>query len=68
MDVRLVVEPERCVIRVRDNCVSFHPTQYLALHQSDDPAAHIGLRMIMGLVREAVYVNTLGLNNLTLIL
>ncbi len=30
--------------------------------------SHIGIRMIMGIVKEADYVNTLGLNNLTLVL
>lgn len=67
VDVRLVLDEDSRVIRIRDNCVSFDPTKYLELHQSDDPAAHIGLRMVMGMTKEAVYINTLGLNNLTLI-
>ena len=68
VDIRLVLEEDSQVIRIRDNCVRFDPTKYLELHRSDDPAAHIGLRMVMGMVREAAYVNSLGLNNLTLIL
>ena len=52
----------------RDNCISFDPTKYLELHQDSDPTAHIGIRMIMGMVKEADYVNTLGLNNLTLVI
>ena len=68
VDVRLVVQPEKCIIRIRDDCISFDPTKYLALHQSDDPAAHIGLRIVMGMVKEANYLNSMGLNNLTLIL
>ena len=68
VDVRLVLDEDSRVIRIRDNCVSFDPTKYLELHQSDDPAAHIGLRMVMGMTKEAFYINTLGLNNLTLIM
>ncbi len=68
IDVRVILEEDSQVIRIRDNCVGFDPTSYLELHRSDDPAAHIGLRMVMGMVREAAYVNTLGLNNLTLVL
>ena len=68
VDVRLVLEEERRVIRIRDNCVNFDPTKYLELHRSDDPSAHIGLRMVMGMVKEASYVKPLGLNNLTLVL
>ena len=68
IDVRLVLNEDTRVIRIRDNCVNFDPTKYLELHQSDDPAAHIGLRMVMGMVREARYVNSLGLNNLSLVI
>ena len=67
VDVRVVLEKDCRIIRIRDNCVSFDPTRYLELHQSDDPAAHIGLRMVMGMVKEANYVNSLGLNNLSLV-
>ncbi len=67
VDVRVVLEEDCRVIRIRDNCVRFDPTNYLELHQSDDPAAHIGLRMVMGMVKEANYVNSLGLNNLSLV-
>ena len=38
------------------------------LHSSDDPMAHIGIRMVMKMVRDATYVNSMGLNNLTLVL
>ena len=68
IDVRFVLEDGRRVIRIRDDCPSFDPTEYLKLHQSDDPAAHIGLRMVMGMVKEANYVNSLGLNSVSLVI
>ena len=70
IDVRMVVQGDRRIIRIRDNCVNFDPTKYLELHKDkeDDPTAHIGLKMVMSMVKEAEYINTLGLNNLTLIL
>ncbi len=68
VDMRLVENDDKTVLRFRDNCLSFDPTDYLKLHRDDDPVSHIGLRMTMGIVREADYVNTLGLNNLTLVL
>ncbi len=68
VDVRLVLEQKGGVIRIRDNCVNFDPTKYLELHCSDDPSSHFGLRMVMGMVKEANYVNSLGLNNLTLLI
>ena len=53
LDMRVIVENDRCVLRFRDNCVSFDPTKYLELHQDQDPIAHLGIRMIMKSVREA---------------
>ncbi len=68
VDARLVIEGERTILHIRDNCVNFDPVKYIELHRQDDPVAHIGLRMVMGMVKEASYVNSLGLNNLTLVL
>lgn len=66
VDVRLVFRKEKRVIRIRDNCASFDPTRYFELHKADDPMSHIGIRMVMKMVKSANYYNSLGLNNLTL--
>ena len=66
--MRLVLEDNDRVIRIRDNCIHFDPTRYLELHQTSDPVAHVGIRMVMRMVKEANYVNPLGLNNLTLVM
>ena len=68
VDVRILFKGDTRVIRIRDNCVNFDPVEYLKLHETDDPAAHIGIRMVMKMVKSANYVNSLGLNNLTLVL
>ena len=68
VDVRLVATTNKNILRIRDNCANFDPTEYFKLHQGTDPSAHIGLRMVMGMVKEARYVNAMGLNNLTLVL
>ncbi len=41
---------------------------YYELHRSEDPVAHLGIRTVVSYAREAVYLNTLGLNNLILTL
>lgn len=66
IDIRLVFRDGKRVIRIRDNCVSFDPTKYIELHKADDPMSHIGIRMVMKTVKNANYINSLGLNNLTL--
>ena len=68
IDVRLVAGRNKNILRIRDNCVNFDPTDYFKLHQPTEPTAHIGLRMVMSMVKDARYINTLGLNNLTLVL
>lgn len=67
IDIRVMIKDGSPVIRIRDNCANFDPVKYLELHENDDdPVSHIGIRMVMKLVKDANYVNSLGLNNLTL--
>ncbi len=66
IEVRLVINDDGKIIRIRDNCIGFDPVHYHELHRSDDPLAHIGIRTVISLAKEAVYLNTFGLNNLML--
>ena len=66
VDIRLVFRDGEGLIRIRDNCAHFDPLRYLELHQSVNPGSHMGIRMVMASVKEASYLNSLGLNNLTL--
>ena len=66
INIRIMFKDNEGLIRLRDNCVNFDPVSYMDLHKSDDPTSHIGIRMIMNMVKDANYVSSLGLNNLTL--
>ncbi len=66
IDVRLVFRDGTRIISIRDNCAGFDPIHYHELHRDDDPVAHIGIRTVVSSAKEAVYINTFGLNNLTL--
>ncbi len=68
VDIRILFKKDEKIIRIRDNCIGFDPVEYLKIHETDDPLAHIGIRMVMKMVKRANYVNSLGLNNLTLVL
>ena len=68
IDIRLIFKEGKRLIRIRDNCVNFDPVAYMDLHKADDPTLHIGIRLVMKMVKEANYVCSLGLNNLTLAL
>ena len=66
IDVRLVFRDGDGLIRIRDNCMHFDPLRYLELHGNEDPTAHTGIRLVMRSVKESSYLNSLGLNNLSL--
>ncbi len=68
IDIRLIFKNDKRLIRIRDNCVDFDPIAYMDLHKTDDPTVHIGIRLVMKMVKDANYVCSLGLNNLTLVL
>ena len=68
IDIRLIFKDDKRLIRLRDNCVNFDPVAYMDLHKTDDPTLHIGIRLVMKMVKSANYVCSLGLNNLTLVL
>ena len=68
IDIRVALVDDASILRIRDNCKRFDPVKYMEMHNNDDPSKHIGIRMIMSLVKNANYVNSLGLNNLTLTL
>ncbi|MBR3144381.1 MAG: ATP-binding protein [Clostridia bacterium] len=68
IEIRLIFKEDKRLIRIRDNCVNFDPVAYMDLHKNDDPTVHIGIRLVMKMVKEANYVCSLGLNNLTLVM
>ena len=53
-------------LRVRDDCASFDPMEWLKIHQGDDKLKNIGIRIICSLAAESRYSRTLGLNYLFL--
>lgn len=67
IEVKCVHKDDKWVLRMRDNCKSFDPTNYMKLHEeAEDKTAHIGIRLTFNLVHDASYINSLGLNNLNI--
>ena len=64
VDVRVIVKGEQVIIRLRDDCRSFDPKKQVELHNPEDPAAHIGIRLVRKIATTFDYVNVLKLNNL----
>ena len=64
VDVRVIVDGRQVIIRLRDDCRPFDPKKQVELYNSEDPAAHIGIRLCRKIATEFNYVNILKLNNL----
>ena len=64
IDVRVIVKGEQVIIRLRDDCRPFDPKKWTKIHNPEDPAAHIGIRLCKKISTEFDYVNALKLNNL----
>ena len=64
VDVRVIVKNGQIIIRMRDNCRPFDPKKQAEIYHSEDPTAHIGIRLTRKISTEFNYVNILKLNNL----
>lgn len=64
VDVRVIVDGQQVIIRLRDDCRPFDPKKQVEIHNSEDPVAHIGIRLCRKISTEFNYVNALKLNNL----
>lgn len=62
IDIRISYKNGGVTIRMRDNCKTFDPINFAKRFQSDDPAANIGIRMIMRMAKDIVYLNNIGMN------
>ena len=62
LTVRVSRKNRERIIRLRDNCEHFDPVHYYEEHKTPDS----GIGTVMSLVKDADYINALGLNNLTL--
>jgi len=64
VDVRVIVKGEQVIIRIRDDCRQFDPKKWAKIHNPEDAASHIGIRLCRKISTEFNYVNVLKLNNL----
>lgn len=64
IDIRVLVNGNDLVVRLRDDCAEFNPIEmYQMIASPEDPAAHIGIRMVFGIAKDIKYVNTMKVNN-----
>ena len=66
LDIRLVHRDDGWVLRLRDNCKAFDQTEWVRIHEDDDPSANIGIKIVCSTARDVEYVCTMNLNILTI--
>ncbi|MBQ5398229.1 MAG: ATP-binding protein [Ruminococcus sp.] len=64
IDVRAMKLDDGWRLRIRDDCKRFDPTEWIKLHNTDDPTKNIGIRMVCGMAKDISYLSTMELNNI----
>ena len=66
VDVRVVHKDGGVILRIKDDCVPFNPSERMQMANGDDVLKNIGIRMVFGIASDVKYQNILGLNVLTI--
>ena len=66
VDVRVVHKNDDVILRIKDDCTPFDPSERQKLAEGDDVTRNIGIRMVFKIARDVQYQNILGLNVLTI--
>ena len=65
-DIRVVHSGEDIILRIRDNCTAFNPSDRVRITDPDDICKNVGIRLVYQIASEVNYQNLLGLNVLTI--
>ena len=66
IDVRAIKLDDGWKLRIRDDCKRFDPTEWMKIHESDEPTKNIGIRMVCGMAKDVNYLSTMELNNISI--
>ena len=66
IDIRVVHKGDDIILRIRDNCKVFNPSERAQLMDPGDMGKNVGIRLVYGMATSISYQNLLGLNVLTM--
>lgn len=66
VDIRVVHRGDDVILRIRDNCVAFNPSDRAKVMELGEEGKNIGIRLVYNIASEVNYQNLLGLNVLTI--
>ncbi len=62
VDIRVVYKNNDIILRIRDNCRAFDPSERAMITEQEDSGKNVGIRIVYGMAREVTYQNLLGMN------
>ena len=65
VDARVVHKDGDVILRIKDDCVPFDPSERLSIVEPADPLKNVGIRMVYKVAKDVQYQSILGLNVLT---
>ena len=66
IDIRVICIGEKMILRIRDNCKAFDPSERAKVMEADDEGKNIGIRLVYKIAQKVEYQNLLGMNVLTI--
>ena len=66
MDLRIACKNQGLILRIKDDCVPFDPSERRKIVDPEDITKNIGIRMVFSLTGDIQYQNILGMNALTI--
>lgn len=68
VNVRVVVDEEDVLLRIKDDCIPFDPKERAEMTSGEDPFRNIGIKLVLGIADKVIYQQMLGLNVLSILL
>lgn len=68
VDLRIAWKNQDLILRIKDDCIPFDPSERRKIVTPEDITKNIGIRMVFSMAKEIQYQNILGMNALTILL
>jgi Na+-driven multidrug efflux pump/anti-sigma regulatory factor (Ser/Thr protein kinase) len=66
VDIRVIHSGNEIILRIRDNCAAFNPSEHARIMEADDMGKNVGIRLVYNMASSVSYQNLLGMNVLTM--
>ncbi len=66
LEARFILTDDHMILRLSDNCKAYNLTDQYKLLKMNDPASHIGLKIVFSSADSVNYSHTLNLNNVVI--